>query len=428
MVATVLINGHLIDPANRRNGKADLMIEKGVITAIGKPGTLAIDNCKVIDAEGLKIMPGIVDCCARLREPGDEHVATIKSEVLAAASGGITTLCYPPDTDPVIDDPAVVELIHQKAVAAGKSSVVVLGALTHRLRGEHLSEMYALKKAGCVGVSNARQPVENTLVLKQALSYAATFDIPVFIEPADYSLSKGGCAHRGKISARLGLKGIPVSAETIAISTVLDLAVETGVRLHIGRLSSAKSVELIARAKDEGLPVTADVSAHQLFLTEHDISNFNSACHVIPPLRTQRDMEALRRGVVDGTIDIICSDHQPHDTDAKQAPFASTQPGMSTLETFLPLCLRLQEAEDIKLTELLSRITSAPASILGIEAGSLEVGARADICMFDDTEDWQLSPDSMHSHGKNSPFFGWNLQGRVKYTFVNGKVAYKNKD
>jgi dihydroorotase len=360
MAATVIVNGHLIDPANRRNGKADLLIEKGQITEISKPGTLNTDNCKRIDAQGLKVIPGIVDCCARLREPGEEHVATIKSEVAAAITGGVTTLCCPPDTMPVIDEPAVVELIYQKAVSAAKSRVVTLGALTHQLRGEHLSEMYALKKAGCVGVSNARFPVENTLILRRAFSYAATFDIPVFIEPSDYSLSKGGCAHRGKISARLGLKGIPASAETIAIATALELVAETGVRIHFGRLSCAKSVEMIARAKDEQLPVTADVSAHQLYLTEHDVSSFNSACHVIPPLRGQRDMEALRKGVVDGTIDAICSDHQPHDIDAKQAPFASTQPGISALESFLPLAMRLLDSEDMKLSDLISRITIGP--------------------------------------------------------------------
>jgi dihydroorotase len=427
MASTVIKNGHLIDPASRRNGKADLLIEKGKVTGIGKPGSINAENARVIDAEGLKIIPGIVDCCARLREPGEEHVATIKSEVAAAAAGGITTLCCPPDTAPVIDDPAVVELIHQKAVSAGKSNVVALGALTHRLRGEHLSEMYALKKAGCVGVSNTRYPVENTLVLRQALSYAATFDIPVFIEPSDYSLSKGGCAHRGKISARLGLKGIPVSAETIAILAALELVAETGVRIHFGRLSCAKSVEMIARAKDEQLPVTADVSAHQLHLTEHDISNFNSACHVIPPLRTQRDMEALRKGVVDGTIDVICSDHQPHDIDAKQAPFASTLPGISALESLLPLCMRLLETEDIKLPDLIDRIATSPSKILGIATGSLAVGSQADICIFDDNDDWQLSPESMVSHGKNSPFFGWNFGTRVKYTLVNGKVVHKAK-
>lgn len=422
MRGLVIKNGRLIDPANDIDKKADLLVENKKIAAIKKAGSIDTEDHRVIDAKGLIVIPGLVDCCARLREPGQEQKATIQSEATAAARAGITTLCCPPDTDPVIDEPAVVELIHQKAAETKYSRVVTLGALTHQLKGEHLSEMSALHQAGCVGLSNARRPVANTQVLKRAFAYAATYGIRVFIEPDDYWLSLGGCAHEGQIATRLGLKGIPVSAETIAITQALELVAETGVSAHFGRLSSAKGVELIAGAKKAGLPVTADVSAHQLFLTEHDVSSFNSACHVIPPLRTQRDMETLQAAVASGTIDAICSDHQPHDIDAKQAPFPSTEAGISALESFLPLCMRLLQQTSLDVSDIIAKITCSPADILGLDCGTLGTGSTADICIFDDNEDWQLSPDNINSNGKNSPFLGWNFETRVKHTIIAGKV------
>ena len=423
----IIKNGHLIDPANDINQSADIQILDGKITAIEAANTLKPSaNTQIIEADGLTVIPGLVDCCARLREPGLEHKATIQSETLAAARAGITTLCCPPDTDPVIDEPAVVEFINQKTSNAGYSHVVTLGALTTGLNGERISEMYALQQSGCVGLSNCRNPIENTLILKRAFAYAATFDIRVFIEPDEYWLSTGGCAHDGKIATRLGLKGIPVSAETIAIARALELIAETGVRAHFGRISSAQGVEMISRAKNEQLPVTADVSAHLLHLTEQDISSFNSACHVIPPLRTQRDKEALINAVANNTIDAICSDHQPHDIDAKQAPFASTEAGISALETLLPLSLRLCQQTPLKLDDVISKITHAPADILGIDAGRLSVGANADICIFDENEDWQLTSETINSHGKNTPFIGWNFQGKIKYTLVNGNILFND--
>lgn len=425
-VTITIKNGQLLDPANNINRAADIQISDGKISAIEATGSINNDDSQVIDASGLTIIPGLVDCCARLREPGLENKATIRSETVAATKAGITTLCCPPDTDPVIDEPAVVELIHQKAVNSAHSKVLTLGALTAGLHGEHLSEMFALQQAGCVGLSNCRNPVENSLILKRAFAYAATFDLRVFIEPDEHWLSIGGSAHEGKIATRLGLKGIPVSAETIAIARALELVAETGVRAHFGRLSSANGAEMIARAKNEQLPVTADVSAHQLHLTEQDISSFNSACHVIPPLRTQRDMEALRRAVSNDTIDAICSDHQPHNLDAKQAPFASTEAGISSLETLLPLCLRLSQQTDLELDKLIKKLTSSPANILGIHAGTLSVGAGADICIFDDDEDWQLGSGSINSHGKNTPFYGWNFQGKVKHTIVDGNLLFSD--
>lgn len=420
-------NGRLIDPENAIDKLADIHIINGKVAAIEAVGSIKPEHStQIIDASALIIVPGLVDCCARLREPGLEYKATISSETTAATKAGITTLCCPPDTDPVIDEPAVVELINQKTVNAAHSKVVTLGALTAGLRGEHLTEIYALKQAGCVGLSNTRKVIENALILKRAFAYAATFNMRVFIEPDEHWLSMGGCAHEGKIATRLGLKGIPVSAETIAIARALELVAETGVSAHFGRLSSAQGANMIERAKNEQLPVTADVSAHQLHLTELDISSFNSACHVSPPLRSQRDMEALQNAVSNGTIDAICSDHQPHDVDAKQAPFASTEVGISSLETLLPLCLRLTQQTSMTLNDVIYKITDSPAKILGIDAGSLAIGSHADICVFDENEDWQLTADSINSDGKNTPFLGWNFQGKVKYTIVNGELLFSD--
>ncbi len=420
-------NGKLIDPASKQNELADIEIIDGKVSSIQPPNTIKVDSsCTLIDASNLTVIPGLVDCCARLREPGQENKATLLTETIAAAKAGITTLCCPPDTNPVIDEPAVVEYINQKTVISAHSHVVTLGALTAGLRGKHLSEMQTLQQAGCVGLSNAREPVDNSLILKRAFSYAATFDLRVFIEPDEHWLSKGGCAHDGKVATRLGLKGIPVSAETIAITRALELISETGVSAHFGRLSSAQGAEIIARAKNEHLMITADTSAHQLHLTEQDVSSFNSACHVIPPLRTQRDKEALINAISNGTIDAICSDHQPHDADAKQAPFASTEAGISALESFLPLCLRLTQQSSLTLSDVIEKISYTPATILGIDAGKISVGQKADICIFDENEDWQLSLDNINSQGVNTPFLGWNFQGKVKHTIISGNAIASN--
>ncbi len=423
MSRLLIADGLLLDPVSETVKTSSLCIADGSIIAIGdKPEGFKADH--TIDATGLIICPGLVDLCARLREPGLEYKADIKTETIAAASAGITSLCCPPDTDPVVDEPAVVELIHHKAASAAHANVVTLGALTAGLKGELLSEMSALQAAGCVGVSNSRNPIVNTLVLRRAYSYAANCGLTVFIEPDEHWLSMGGCAHDGPVASRLGLQGIPVSAETVAITRALELIAETGVKAHFGRLSSAQSVEIISRAKDSGLDITADVSAHQLFLNEMDINSFNSMCHVLPPLRSQRDMEALRTAVKDGVIDAICSDHQPHDTDAKQAPFASTEPGISSLETLLPLTLRLVHEQVVPTYTAHSLLTSQPAAILGLNTGVIAENKPADICLYAADEDWQLDSKNMLSRGKNTPFEGWNFQGKVHYTIIGGKVIH----
>jgi dihydroorotase len=380
----------------------------------------------VIDAADQVVIPGLVDINARLREPGQEHKATIASETRAAAAGGITTLCVQPDTDPIIDTPAVSELIHHRAQQAGFARVVTLGALTLQLGGEHLSEMEELiREGGCIAVSNALQPLNNTLVYRRALEYAANYNLTVFIYANDPWLSNSGCAHEGAVSTRLGLPGIPESAETVAVARDLMLIEQTGVRAHFMHLSCAQSINKVARARHDNLPVSIDVAAHQLYLTEMDIGDFNSACHVIPPLRTQRDLDGLRAGLTNRTISAISSCHQPHDADAKLAPFCETEPGISALETLLPLTLRLVDEKVLSLSDAIASITSEPASILGIDGGSLGVGDRADVCIYHPDERWTVDYNTLFSAGKNTPFLGWEMHGKVSYTLLAGQPVYQ---
>jgi dihydroorotase len=417
-------NGHLIDPRNQIDTHLDLYIADGKVAAVGTaPDGFSADQ--TIDASNCIVCPGFVDLCARLREPGLENKGTITSETRAATAGGITSLCIPPDTNPVIDSPAVVEWIYRANQDANFCRVHALGALTQGLQGERLSEMAHLKQAGCVGVSNIMQHSDNPLVLRRALEYAASIDMTVFLQTQVSALSNSGVAHEGAVSLRLGLAGIPEAAETQAVANYLMLVEQTGARVHFCRLSTARAIRMIGRAKYDGLNITADVAAHQLHLTEMDLGYFNSLCHVIPPLRTQRDQEALREAVSDDRIEAICSDHQPHDLDAKLAPFADTEPGISSLETLLPLSLRLITAKQLGLSALVERLSTTPAEILNIDAGHLSVGANADVTIFDPIHDWVLTADNMLSRGKNTPFLGWALQGRVTHTLLGGKLVYQ---
>lgn len=422
---TAICGGRLIDPAHRIDTLSDVFIAEGRIVGIGRPPEGFVAD-RVIDARRRIVCPGLIDLCARLREPGHEHKATIASETRAAAAAGITTLVCPPDTDPVIDEPAVVELIRRRAKATGKARVLALGALTHHLGGERLAEMAALKEAGCVGISDGGYPVSNTLVLRRALEYAATFDLTVFLTPLDGQLASG-IAHEGPIATRMGLPGIPAAAETGALARDLELIRDMGVRVHFGRLACARSVELIARAQADGLAVTADVAIHQLHLTELDLAGFDSRCHVRPPLRRAQDRDALRAGLVSGVITAICSDHQPHEPDAKQAPFGDTEPGISGLDTLLALSLRLADDDALPLPVVLERLTCGPARILGLDYGQLQTGAVADLCVFDPAQVWQATSSMWHSHGQNSPFLGWELQGQVTHTLLAGQVVYEKE-
>jgi len=419
----VIRGGRIIDPANNLDQVTDLYIDKGRIAAVGTaPEGFSEDE--VIKADGQIVTPGLVDLQARLREPGEKHKGTIASETAAAAAGGVTTLCCPPDTRPVIDNPAVAEQICHRAAASGNTNVLPIGALTQGLEGEQLASMQALQGAGCVVMGNARHAITSTLVQRRALEYAATLGLTVFINPEDPWLAADGCVHEGPVSTRLGLAGVPECAEVIAVGRDLMLIEQTGVRAHFGQLSSARAVEMIAEARAKGLPVSADVSAHQLYLTEIDISDYNSLCHVRPPFRSQRDKDGLRSALGSGVISAICSDHQPHDRDAKLAPFAATEPGISAIETLLPLTLRLVDEGVLKLERAIAKLTCQPADILGIDAGRLSVGSPADICIFDPKAHWSVSEEALVSAGKNTPFLGWELSGRVTRTLLAGRTVF----
>ena len=423
-----IANGRIIDPANDLDRKTDLFIDDdGFIVGIGKaPKNFTAEL--TIDASNLIVCPGLVDLQARVREPGQEYKATIESETLAAVSAGITTLVTPPDTMPVIDTPAMAQMIQQRAWRFGMAFIHPLGAMTRDLEGTQLSDMESLDEAGCVGVTNALNPIKDTLVLRRAMEYAASFDITVFLRAQDPWLIAGGCVHEGEVGTRLGLPGIPEAAETVAVARDLALIEQTGVRAHFSQLSTARAVAMIAEAQERGLPVTADVTAHHLHLSEHDIGYFNSECHVIPPLRSERDRDGLRKALQDGVISAICSDHQPHESDAKLAPFIESEPGVSGLETLLALTLRLVDDGLIDLTQAIAALTSEPADIIGVDTGNLAIGSTADICIFDPEARWTLNTNDMVSRGHNSPFAGWEFKGKVTHTLIGGVLVYEGSD
>ena len=425
MKGLLIKGGHVVDPANKIDAVKDLYIDStGFITGVGKAPE-GFQAERTIDARGKIVCPGLIDLRARLREPGLEYKATMESETRAAVAAGITTLCCPPDTWPVIDTPAMAQMVQSRAWRFGLAFVHPLGALTQGLEGKLLTDMAALEEAGCVGVSNGLEPITDTLVLRRAMEYASTFDLTVYLHAEDPWLRNNGCVHEGEIGTRLGLPGIPEAAETVAVGRDLALIEQTGVRAHFCNLSSARAVAMIAEAQKLGLPVTADVTAHHLHLTEHDIGYFNTQCHVRPPLRALRDRDALRVALANGVIGAICSDHQPHEPDAKLAPFAESSPGISGLETLLPLSLRLVDEKLLSLSEAIARLTVHPAQILGVECGSLSVGATADVCIFDPKARWTLSADKLVSRGRNTPFLGWEFTGRVTHTLVGGDVVFE---
>ncbi|MDC9725621.1 MAG: dihydroorotase [Gammaproteobacteria bacterium] len=419
-----ITNGRVIDPASQLDAQLDIFIDDGKIIAMSDH----LDNFiadQTIDASNHIVCPGLIDLSARLREPGQEHAATIDSETQAAVKGGITTLCVPPDTAPVIDTPAVIELIEDRAKKAGRTMVLTVGALTQHLEGEYLSEMLALKEAGCIAVSNGLTPIKNSLVQRRAMEYAATLDLTFFINASDPSLASQGCAHEGLVSTRLGLGGIPEEAETIAVTRDLLLIERTGVRAHFHNLSTSRAVDLIKEAREKGLNVTADVSAHHLHLSEHDIGNYDSLSHVLPPLRSTRDRELLQQAVREGVITAISSHHQPLDNDAKLGPFAETTPGISGLETLLALTLKLVDDDELSLQQAIASLTCHPADILGIEAGQLKVGAQADICIINTDAHHECRPEHFVSAGKNSPFSGWLFNNEVQTTLFSGNIVYQ---
>ena len=425
----LITNGRIIDPASGRDKVGDLLIDGERIVALdaeAEARSRADRAERVIDARGLVVAPGLVDLAARLREPGFEYKATLESEMDAAVAGGVTSLACPPDTDPPLDEPGLVDMLRRRAKAQARARVYPIGALTVNLKGEALTEMAELAESGCVAFSQANQPLADTQVLWRALQYAATFGFPVWLRAENAHLARGGVAHDGEVATRLGLPGIPAFAETIALGMLLELARETGARLHVCRISTAGAVRMLRAAKAEKLPVSCDVGVHHVHLSEMDLGFFDSNCRLIPPLRSARDRDALRAGLADGTIDCVCSDHTPVDEDAKQTPFAEAEPGATGLELLLPLVLLWAEQEKLPLAKALARVTSDAARVLGIDKGRIAVGASADLVIFDPVAPVRITAQALKSQGKNTPFLGYELAGQVRCTLVAGKPVYES--
>ncbi|MES2318556.1 MAG: dihydroorotase [Pseudomonadota bacterium] len=424
-------NGRMIDPANGIDQVQDLFIVDGKIAGAGAaPAGFVADT--TLDASALVVAPGLVDLSARLREPGYEYKATLKSEMQAAMQGGVTTLVCPPDTDPVLDEPGLVEMLKHRAGKLQQARVHPLGALTMGLRGEALTEMAELTEAGCIGFSQAEVPVEDTNVLLRALQYAKTFGYTVWIRPQDAHIGRGGIAHSGPLASRLGLSGVPVMSETIALHTLFELVRSTGARVHLCRMSSAAGLELVRAAKKEGLPVSCDVGAHHVHMTDADIGFFDSNARVTPPFRSQRDRDAIRAALFDGTLDAICSDHTPVDDDEKLLPFGEASPGATGLELLLSLTLKWaddyaagQAGSGTALARALAKVTSDAARVAGLAAGTLSPGANADVVVFDPQARWTVEAAALASQGKHTPFLGYELAGQVRATIVGGRIAFQ---
>ncbi|MDR6538812.1 dihydroorotase [Variovorax soli] len=420
---TLIINGRVVDPATGLDKQADVAIADGKVLAIGStPGDFGAE--RTLDAQGCLVVPGLVDLAARLREPGYEHERMLQSEMAAAAAGGVTSLVCPPDTDPVLDEPGLVEMLKFRAEKMRSARLFPLGALTRGLKGEVLTEMAELTEAGCIGFSQADVPLHNTQVLQRALLYASTFGYTVWLRPQDRDLGQGVAAS-GPLATRLGLSGIPVAAETIALFTIIELMRATGARVHLCRLSSAAGVALVRTAKAEGLPLSCDVSINSLHLADTDIGYFDSRARLNPPLRQQRDREALSAALADGTIDALVSDHTPVEADAKTLPFAESEPGATGLELLLPLALQWGEQSGAGLARAIEVVSAAPARLIGAaEAGRLAPGAAADLCVVDPTLEWQVLPEALRSQGKHTPFGGYALLGKARHTMVGGRLVH----
>ncbi len=408
-------NGRVIDPKNGVDRSTSLYVADGKVAGLGEaPAGFVADQ--TIDAAGCVVCPGLIDLGARLN--------SIEAELAAAVAGGVTSVVVPPDADPPLDEPELADRLVHRGAEIGKARVLPLGALTLGLNGERLAELAGLKKAGCVAFSQANRPVTDTEALLRAMEYAATFGFAIWLQPQDYWLSRNGIAHEGEVSSRLGLAGIPVAAETIAVGTIVQLVRDTGCRVHLTRLSSAAGVALVQRAQHEGLPITFDIGVHHLLLTENDIGFFNPHARFSPPLRAQSDRVALSKAAAAG-LAAICSDHTPVGADDKLLPFGEAKPGATGLEVLLPLTLKWAEEAGVSLPDALARITSAPATVLGLASGQLGVGAAADICIFDPEATWQLTPEALKSRGKNSPWTGYMMTGKVMTTLVGGRVVFQ---
>ncbi|MDD0815928.1 dihydroorotase [Curvibacter sp. HBC28] len=430
----LITNGRVLDPSSGRDEVADVAVAAGRIVSIG-PVRGEFTPQRVIDASGLVVAPGLVDLAARLREPGHEHEGMLESEMAAAVAGGVTSVVCLPDTDPVLDEPGLVEMLKFRAEKLHQSRLFPLGALTRNLAGEVLTEMAELTEAGCIGFGQAEVPLVSTQVLQRAMQYASTFGYTVWLRPQELYLGKGVAAS-GPLATRLGLSGVPVAAETIALHTIFELQRSTGARVHLCRLSSAAGVALVRQAKAEGLAVSCDVSINSLHLIDADIGFFDSRARLTPPLRQQRDREALREALKDGTIDALVSDHNPVDEDAKTLPFAESEPGATGFELLLSLALKWGEETGAGLPRALAVLTREPARVLGSALGTLQAsigqiveGGVADLCVFDPAATWQVTSQALRSQGKHTPFAyelsGSAMPGQVRYTVVGGQLAFE---
>jgi len=426
----LISNARLVDPATGRDEPGAVAVADGKVVGVGSaPAGFSAD--RTIDAAGAVVAPGLVDLCARLGEPGHEHEGLLEAELAAAVAGGVTSVVCLPDTEPVLDEPGLVEMLKFRARNLDLARVFPLGALTRGLAGEAITEMVELTEAGCVGFGQAEVPIRDTLVLHRALQYAATFGYTSWLRPSDAWLGQG-IAAKGPLATRLGLAGVPVLAETIALATIFELVRDTGARVHLVRLSSAAGVELVRQAKAEGLPVSCDASIHQLHLIDVDIGYFDAAARLVPPLRQQRDRDAIRAGLADGSIDALVSDHTPVTEDAKHLPFAEAEPGATGLELLLGLALKWGEAMRLDLPTTLAAVTSRPAALLATRQGAavpagLAVGAPADLCVFDAAAHWQVEAERLRSRSRHTPFAGHALLGRVRWTIVGGRVCHEDR-
>ncbi|MBT7444606.1 MAG: dihydroorotase [Methylococcales bacterium] len=419
-------NGRVIDPANDIDRITDLYIADGKMLAIDQepPG---FEADLVIDAKDKLVCPGFVDLWGRLQEPRLHDKTTLSSEIQAAVSTGITTICSPPDRAPITDTPAVVEVIQRCAEESHKVQILPIGALTKKLEGQQISEMAALKASGCRVLSNARLPITNTLVLRRAMEYAASHDLTLFLHPEDHWLANEGVMHEGEVSTRLGLPGIPDAAECIAVARDLALVDQTGVKAHFCHISSHKSLKLIMDAQSRGMPITASVTLNHCFLTDVDCVEFNSNCHVQPPFRTKLDRDALREALLSGVIQAISSDHHPMAEDEKAVPFQASTPGVSTYDGFLPLLLTLAEGSAKNLRQVIAAVTCNPAKILNLKTGSLSLGMDANLNIINPNRQWTLSHETAVSKGLNNPHLSQSMTGQIDYTLFQGRIVFSRK-
>ncbi len=422
-MSILIKGGRVIDPG-RFVGMADVLIDGGKITAVA-PQLSAPAGSRTIQAGGKLVVPGFVDLHVHFREPGFEYKETIQSGSAAAVAGGFTTVCCMPNTSPVNDNQAVTEFILERARLAGLANVLPIGAITKGSEGRELAEIGDLRRSGCVAISDDGKPVMNSLVMRRAMEYASAFDLTVVDHCEDLHLAEGGCMNEGLISTELGLPGIPAAAEAVMVARNLSLSELTGARLHLAHISTAGSARMVREAKARGIPVTAEACPHHFTLTEELVRGYNTHAKMNPPLRTWTDVQAIREGLRDGTIDVIATDHAPHATQEKQQDFTEAPFGIVGLETALSLTLGLVEEGVLSIEQAVQKLTSAPAAAFGLKKGTLAVGADADVAIVDQQEQWEVDPSKFRSKSRNTPFVGWKVKGRVLTTIVGGRVVFE---